>query len=409
MTKFIFAAFIGFLFAGTIRAQECNDFIERQYGFHVEMDVPYGSALNYNNTNVNLAMNIFKPVGDGNTQRPLLVLIHGGGFTAGNRNQMNQLCEWYAERGYVAATISYRLGLHHVINPVFAVDFHEMVRALYRGMQDTRGAIRFLKERAELDSTDVNRVAVVGGSAGGCIAIHTAYMDQPEEKPASANALGSVLFTPRPDLGPIEGTMNLNGFDTDVRAVVNIFGGMRDTSLITSPDDPAIFAYHQTEDIVLHCGKKKPYWFIANDANNPVLDGSCVIQDKTELLGFAPENAVFHIHEGDQHDVHDLVLVDEEIAEFLNYQMCEIVTDVTELPAAAPVRIFPNPAKGYLVVESGEVINALRIFSITGKVVYSDFVQTDRVRVDLAGISDGLYLLQWEQDGNIYNEKIIIQ
>lgn len=394
---------------GSAFTQNCTDFLERQYGYYAEMDVPYGSALNYNNVNVNLAMNIFKPVGDGNTQRPILVFIHGGGFHEGHRNDFNELCQWYAERGYVAATISYRLGLHHVINPVLAFDHHEMIRALYRGMQDTRGAIRFLKERAELDSTDVSRVAVAGGSAGGFIAVHTAYMDQPEEKPASANALDPIVFTPRPDLGPIEGTMNLNGFDTDVRAVVNIFGGIRDTSLITSPLDPPIYAYHQTVDAVVHCDKRKPYWSFANDANNPVMDGSCVIQTKTEMLGFAPENAVFHIHEGDQHDVHDLELVDQEIAEFLNYQLCEVVTDIEDETLTNKILIYPNPASGMLNIKTEKPFSSVRVYSITGKQVYAHSGMLRQLSVDVSHFSPGLYFVQCEQAGQLFNEKVIVQ
>lgn len=394
---------------GLVSAQDCTDFIDRQYGFHVEMDVPYGSGLNYNNVNVNLAMNIFKPVDDGNVQRPLLVFIHGGGFHEGNRHQMNELCQWYAERGYVAATISYRLGLHHLINPVLAFDFHEMVRALYRGMQDTRGAIRFLKERAEIDSTDVSRVAVIGASAGGFIAIHTAYMDDPAEKPNSANVLDPVVFAPRPDLGPIEGTMNLNGFDTDVRAVVNLFGGIRDTSLITSPDDPPIYAYHQTEDVVVHCDKRKPYWAFANDANNPVMDGSCIIQDKTDLLGFAPENAVYHIIEGEEHTVHDLELIDQEIAEFLNYQLCELVTEIEEGELSDEVLIFPNPATDFLNVESETPITAFRIIAMTGKEVFIQRNVSKRMHIDISGFTPGLYFVQWRQSGKQFNEKIVIR
>ncbi len=408
MHKLVFFC-LALFFSGVVNAQECTDFIERQYGYYQEMDVEYGVAPNYEGINVSLQMNIFKPVGDDNTQRPLLIMIHGGGFYAGHRNDFNELCQWYAERGYVAVTISYRLGLHHAFSPILAVDHHEMIRAIYRGMQDTRGAIRFMKGRAEMDSTDINRVAVLGGSAGGFIALHIAYMDQPEEKPASAGSIDPVVFVPRPDLGPIEGSLNLNGHSTDVSAAVNIFGGLRDTSLITSAQDPPIYAYHQTGDPVVHCHRAKPYWQDFPDTNNPILDGSCAIQAKTEQLGFSTENAEFHIHEGNAHDIHDIVQIDAEVADFLNYHFCQFTTDVDELPEWN-VQVFPNPATDHIRVSSTEKLALLRLLNITGKEMLKKSVITNETEVDVTNIARGVYFLQVvSESGTLYQHKLILK
>lgn len=390
-------------------AQNCTDFIERQYGYSEELDVEYGAAPNYEGNNVSLQMNIFKPVGDGNTQRPLLIMIHGGGFSAGHRNDFNELCRWYAERGYVAVTISYRLGLYHIINPVLAVDHHEMIRAIYRGMQDTRGAIRFMKGRAEQDSTDVDRVAVLGGSAGGFIALHTAYMDQPEEKPTSAGAIDPVIFAPRPDLGPIEGTLNLNGFSTEVQAAVNIFGGLRDTSLINSPNDPPIYAYHQTGDPVVHCHRNKPYWQDFPDTNNPLLDGSCAIQTKTDQLGFSSENAQFHLHDGNAHDIHDILQIDAEVAEFLNDHFCQFTTDVSN-SQEWNVRVFPNPASDRIRISSTERLSLLRLLNVNGKEMLKKSVNTSEIELKVEHIARGVYVLQLvSRSGKLHQHKLILK
>lgn len=384
---------------------QCDDFIERQYGWWSEENVLYGQAENYQGVLVNLEMNIFKPVGDGNPQRPLLVMVHGGGFHEGHRNAMNELCQWYAERGYVAATISYRLGLHHILDPIFAVDFHEMVRALYRGMQDTRGAIRFLKERAATDSTDINRVAVLGASAGGFIALHTTYMDDPGEKPLSCGALAPVLFSPRPDMGPIEGTMNLNGFDTEITAVVNLFGGLRDTSLIQSAEDPPLYAYHQTQDAVVHCQKAKPYWGLFPDTNNPVMDGSCVIQSRTDVLGFAAENAVYHLHEGSAHEIHDVDLIDTEVAEFLNAHICELITSTER--ENAQCRVFPNPSRGAISIETTSTVEAIEAFNSSGQLIRIDYY-LDHGIVRLNGLQPGLVLLRIRTVDRVFTHKVLI-
>ncbi len=404
---FLIAAFS---ISASLRAQDCTDFLLPQYETWAEMDVVYGTAERYNGTTATLAMNIFKPVGDENTQRPLLIMVHGGGFHEGNRNQMNELCQWYAARGYVAATISYRLGFHHVLAPVFPVDIHELVRAMYRGMQDCRGAIRFLKERADVDSADVNRVAVLGGSAGGFIALHTAYMDQPDEKPSSAGSLGPVLLSARPDLGPIEGTMNLNGWDTDVQAAVNIFGGMRDTSLITSPLDPPVYAYHQSQDPVVHCNRMKPYWALVPDANNPLVDGSCAIQAKTTMLNFPEQHAVFHIYDGNEHEVHDIELVDQEIAAFLNYHLCQVATSIEEEENSDAFTIFPNPTSGMLNIESNRPLQLVELYDMAGNLSKTfSFNQTDNVRIDTSGLPRGMYVARLWTDAGVYHQKIILR
>lgn len=399
--------FVLVLFSGSLAAQ-CTDYLLVQYGSWNEPDVAYGSATDYQGNEVELLMNIYKPVGDGNTQRPLLVFIHGGGFTGGHRNDFNELCQLYAQRGYVAATISYRLGVHHIINPVFAVDHHELLRALYRGTQDARGAIRFLKGRSDLDSTDVNRVAVIGGSAGGFIAMHVAYMDQPEEKLPSSEELEPVFLVPRPDLGPIEGTLNLNGHNANVRAAVNIFGGMRDTSLITSAEDVPLYAYHQTEDPVVHCHRNKPYWAAFPDTNNPLVDGSCAIQAKTEELGFAPENAVYHIHDGSQHEVHDLEVVDAEMAAFLNLHLCPVVTEVDEISENETL-IYPNPATDEIFVSAND-IREFQLFSLTGKQVMNEVVSADKIQLDVASFPRGLYFLRLTfGNGSVSQHKLILK
>src|SRR5262245_36987875 len=55
-----------------------------------------------------LQANVARPK---NVQGPLpcILCIHGGGFRAGNRDGYNPLLVRLAERGYVAATVSYRL------------------------------------------------------------------------------------------------------------------------------------------------------------------------------------------------------------------------------------------------------------------------------------------------------------
>jgi hypothetical protein len=193
-------------------------------------------------------------------------MVHGGGFIAGTKNDVDvvQICQEMAARGYVTASVHYRLGVHPLdyyvpyafcndaINPlginkcIYATDDLEIKRALYRATQDVKGAIRFLKDRHELDSTDVHNAFVGGSSAGAITALNVVLMDLPSEKPAHAEAqadapvpdtdLASCVPAPgnlaRPDLGSVDGDQNLNGNDASVVGVAEFMGGTFDILLL---------------------------------------------------------------------------------------------------------------------------------------------------------------------------------
>jgi carboxylesterase type B len=116
----------------------------------------------------------------------------------------------FAKKGWVVANINYRLGTHKAAsynmyalcnNSISAPcgyisDSAEIFRANYRGMQDAKGAIRFMKNRNAIDSSDVNNVFIVGESAGAFIAYATAFTDQSSEKSSLCNAISNA---PIPD------------------------------------------------------------------------------------------------------------------------------------------------------------------------------------------------------------------
>lgn len=324
--------------ASALPAQDCSiPFTVPMFGVRSEMNILYGSAVRFNGATQELRLNLFKPVGDGQTQRPLVVLIHGGGFFDGDRNDLNAMCQDLASKGWAAATISYRLDFYGtwLLGSPWAYDPAEVIRAAYRAQQDARGAIRFLKGRSAQDSTSTTNVMLMGFSAGAITALHAAYVDDPSEKPAACGAIGSVqhLFSsyPRPDLGPIEGTLNLNGMTEKVIGVASNYGGLLDTLLVSAPLDPALYMYHQTGDPVVGCYYQQGLWGMPLGVgdNFPYLYGSCVTDIRVQHLDPAPGRYLYHSYVGNEHAVHDPAGILLETTQFLRELFCTPVAGVS--------------------------------------------------------------------------------
>ncbi|MEZ6063592.1 MAG: alpha/beta hydrolase [Planctomycetaceae bacterium] len=91
---------------------------------------------------------------------PVLVFIHGGGWKGGSREDYHYYGVRFAEKGYVVATISYRLS---GIAPFPAA------------VQDAKCAVRWVRKHAAEYHIDPNRIAAAGGSAGGHLVMMVGY------------------------------------------------------------------------------------------------------------------------------------------------------------------------------------------------------------------------------------------
>jgi acetyl esterase/lipase len=108
-----------------------------------------------------LPLDFYPPVGSrGPGPAPCVVVVHGGGWNGGDRGQLPLINRWLAHRGYAVAAISYRLA------PAFIWPAQR---------DDVLAALTLLKTMAgELD-IDPDRLVLLGRSAGGQIALATAY------------------------------------------------------------------------------------------------------------------------------------------------------------------------------------------------------------------------------------------
>ena len=86
---------------------------------------------------------------------PAIICIHGGGWYKGERSNMANLAQALAAKGFVAATISYRLSGE---------------AKFPAAIQDCKAAVRFLRANASKFGINANAIGVTGLSAGGHLA-----------------------------------------------------------------------------------------------------------------------------------------------------------------------------------------------------------------------------------------------
>jgi acetyl esterase/lipase len=242
-----------------------------------------------------LIMDIYEPAGDVFTLRPAVVFAHAGGFLLGNRtaDDMKALCDTLARKGYVTASIDYRLGFNLVGN----TELHS-TRAVYRGLQDGRAAVRFLRANAAEYSIDPTKIYFVGSSAGSFIGLHTIYLDEASEIPAQAGTVNYTNITPpfthtAPNLGPLD-IGNYLTFNGKPDAVVSMWGAVQSTNLITANNTTPVLLIHGEADPTVDFTTGSPFGYPLL----PQVDGSNPINTKLDVLGFTNKETYFVPGEG---------------------------------------------------------------------------------------------------------------
>jgi len=135
-----------------------------------------------------LTMDVWQPDNQDAAARSALVYVYGGGFESGDRTQWAAYFQHLTSQGITVFSMDYRLSTPE--EPSWN-----------KAASDVRCAVGWVHQNADEYGIETQRVAISGGSAGGNLALLTAY---------SAN---SDAITPSCDVA-----------DTSVRAVVDFYG-----------------------------------------------------------------------------------------------------------------------------------------------------------------------------------------
>jgi acetyl esterase/lipase len=200
------------------------------------LDVEYGTGGERK-----LQLDLYLPKGR-KTDTPAIIFIHGGAWKSGKRSDMKFYCVKFAEKGYVTATVTYRL----------------MGEACFpAAVHDVKCAVRWLRASATKYQVDPERIAVSGNSAGGHLSMMVGYSDDPSlEGSGGNNNVSSRICAVVNFYGPTDLTTD---FAKKQELVEEFVGGKTfeeapDAYKLASPlyhltrDDPPTLIFHGTID-----------------------------------------------------------------------------------------------------------------------------------------------------------------
>ncbi|MBT5932067.1 MAG: alpha/beta hydrolase, partial [Flavobacteriales bacterium] len=205
-------------------------------------NITYGSNTSWTGGSTTLKMDFYEPEGDTETERPLLVWVHGGSFIGGSKTDpdMVEFSERFSKMGYACASIDYRLGF-------FPFDSANAVKAVVRAVQDLRGAVRYFykdKQTVNQYKIDTNKIFIGGSSAGAITALHMAYLD---DACKISDYLNESTIS---SMGGLEGTSGSTGYSSDIQCVVNGCGALARYSWIEIDDVPLCSIHGTADDVV---------------------------------------------------------------------------------------------------------------------------------------------------------------
>lgn len=380
----------------------------------VTMDsVTYGSAKTYTGSPQELKMNIFQPVGDTATNRPLLVLAHGGSFIGGNRYlpDVTYLCTEFAKRGYVCVSIQYRLGVNLqeiLFDPTQAGP--QFSNAVWRGTLDGRAAIRYLRANANNYKFSLGQVYVGGVSAGGVLGLHLAFLDTEAEVGNSNPPIDTI------SIGGIEGTSGTPGQNWKVKGVISLCGALGDVNWMKNNKNVSIFSVHGTKDQTV---PYKTDYFYAQTIKVAQLSGSFVVDSMAKVLGM---KSVFYTFQDAPHvpfspgvgtTASSTAYMDTTEGLLRDFLFDDIKTagvGVNNVLANSDVKVYPNPAKENVSIETSKGNNSvITILDLSGKTIETINTSKTITTLNTSNITSGIYFIQITNEFGSITKKLVIE
>ncbi|SRR6056297_17876 len=359
----------------------------------------YGSNTNLLGDTITLMMDIYAPDEDSLEKRPVLILAFGGSFTTGMRDDliMTTLCNQYAEKGWVAATIDYRLFPSSMGNP----DSLELIDANMKAVSDMKAAVRYFRQSADEGNpyrVDPDFIVVGGYSAGAFTGIHTAMIDEDDDLPIFLEA----IIANNGGLDGNTGSPENQSYPSNVQGVLSFAGAIFDTTIINSTDPP-IASLHGLADNTVPVDRGQAVGTVTTF-------GSRLLHEQADRVGlqnvFTPLPGAGHF----DFWFPFLYVAEKEAFTASSDQMfrdlyCGISTQAQpELVETMQLEIAPNPARQECVIYSESLGSPTDFVLINamGQIVLEGQINSRSFRLDLSQVPAGLYWLRTDRNSKGY-------
>ena len=181
-----------------------------------------------------LMMDVY-PAAGRSARSPAVIVIHGGAWMSGNRQEMDALCIALSQNGMVAATIDHRLAPGSKWPAM---------------LDDARAAVRFLRANAARYGIDPERVGAAGVSSGAHLSLMLGLSGDPSSRVMSVlNLFGPTDLTRdySPFLAQAMSEQVLGKELADAREDIRAFSPV---TYVTSDDAP-VFTVHGRADLIV--------------------------------------------------------------------------------------------------------------------------------------------------------------
>jgi acetyl esterase/lipase len=357
-------------------------------------NIVYGQAQNVKGINQNLVFDLYQPTADTISKRPILIYAHGGGFSDTNQTKSLQhivaFCDSFARRGYVVASIDYRLD---------SVPTGLSNRGIINAMHDAKAAVRYFKRFATIFKIDTNLIFFGGESAGAITALNTTYINQASE----------VLFPLTPPFSSnlsIEGNSGNPGYTSKTKAALCFCGGTNfvtglplfDTNAINLSTDPPVLFVHGTADPFI------PVTYALN------------VAIRTTHLGIPN---LFYTFNGATHCpwIVGLPNAQQYLDSLVNFTapfLYSVVSSASiglEKQASnhSSFKIFPNPSQQYITIQTARPLikaESVSIHNTFGKEILSDMIDKEKAAINIAHLPKGLYFIRIDKQPSVVQKFI---
>ena len=224
---------------------------------------------------------------------PLLIYVHGGGFSGGKRNDKNtvRFAKNMAARGYAVAAISYRL-TRKKLGFGCATKSEDKIIAFNEASKDISAAVHYLLNKNSKFRINTNKIVLIGSSAGAEAVLNLVYVYNDKTLPKSFKFAG----------------------------VISMAGALTSVENITTETAIPTQLFHGTEDQLVPYDRAPHHYCNTNDAGYLQLYGSKAIADKLKKI--SASYYLYTIDEGNHSWAsRPMFQCTQEIVDFLYYDV----------------------------------------------------------------------------------------